>query len=304
MLSILLYITVVLIWGSAWLAVKYQLGVVAPEASIAYRIGSAAVLMLLWALWRRQSLRYTRRDHLFLLLQGALIFSINFFMFYRATFYLTTGLIALINSTASALIILVNCCLQRRLPAGRVAMGAVLGVCGIAVIFWPQLAVLSWSSDVGRGILYSCGGTICFSLGSIVGARNRTSGYPLQSNIAWAMFYGTVLLTGFVLLSGREFNFDSRLTYISALLYLSLVGSVLAFAAYFALLGRIEPERAAYVAVLFPIVALSLSTLFEGYTWSLSAFVGVLLTLMGNVLVLYKPRPIVRRVASPAPEVS
>ncbi len=290
MLSVVLYIAVVLIWGSAWLAVKFQLGVVAPEASIAYRIGGAAVLMLLWSLWRRQSLRYAGRDHFFLLLQGVLIFSTNFFMFYRATFYLTTGLIALINSTASALIILINCCLQRRLPSGRVLIGALLGVCGIAAIFWPQLAALSWSSDVGRGVLYSCGGTICFSLGSIVGARNRTAGYPLQSNMFWSMFYGTALLTCFVLLSGREFNFDPRLPYVAALLYLSLIGSVLAFAAYFALLGRIEPERAAYVAVLFPVVALLLSTLYEGYTWTLPAFAGVALTLLGNVLVLRKPR--------------
>jgi drug/metabolite transporter (DMT)-like permease len=299
MLNILLFITVVLIWGSTWLAVKFQLGVVAPEASIAYRIGSAAVLMFLWALWRRQSLRFAGRDHLFLLLQGALIFSINFFMFYRATGYLTTGLIALINSTASALTILVTCLLQRRPPSGRVLLGAAFGISGIAVIFWPQLAGLNWSSEVGRGILFSCGGTVCFSLGSIVGARNRTAGYPLQSNMGWAMFYGTLLLSAVVLISGRKFSFDPGFAYVSSLLYLSIIGSVVAFAAYFALLGRIEAERATYVSVLFPIVALSLSTLFEGYHWTWPAVVGVGLTLMGNVLVLRKARPTAQRVIVP-----
>jgi drug/metabolite transporter (DMT)-like permease len=299
MLNILLFITVVLIWGSTWLAVKFQVGVVAPEASVAYRMGSAAVLMFLWALWRRQSLRIAGRDHLFLLLQGALIFSTNFFMFYHAAGYLTTGLIAVIFSTASALTILFTCLLQRRPPSGRVLLGAAFGISGIAVIFWPQLAGLSWSSDIGRGILFSCGGTICFSLGSIVGARNRTIGYPLQSSMAWAMFYGTLLLSAAVLLSGSSFTFDPGFAYVSSLLYLSIIGSVLAFAAYFALLGRIEADRATYVTVLSPIVALSLSTLFEGYQWTAPGIFGVALTLIGNVLVLRKARPAAHRVIAP-----
>lgn len=290
LLNLFLYGGVVLIWGSAWLAVKFQLGVVAPEWSIAYRVGCSALFMFLWAWARSLPLRFSLRDHQFLVLQGLLIFSSNFFLYYQATAHLTTGLIAVISSSASAMTILFNCLLQQRRPAGRVLLGALVGMAGIAVVFWPQLAMLTWTSGIGMGLLFSLGGTVCFSLGGIVSARNRAAGFPVCGNIAWSMLYGGIFMAFVALLSGQPLAFDPRPGYIGSLLYLVLGASVLAFAAYFALLGRIGADRAAYVTVLFPIIALSLSTLFEAYNWTWPAFCGVLLTLTGNVLVLAKSR--------------
>ncbi|MBU1564604.1 MAG: DMT family transporter [Proteobacteria bacterium] len=290
-----LYSSVVLIWGSAWLAVKFQIGVVPPEWSIAYRIGCASLIMFAWVWMRRLPLKFSPGDHLFLLLQGMLIFSTNFFLYYQATAHLTTGLIAVISSSASAMTILFTCLLQQRRPAGRVLLGATLGMAGISIIFWPQLAALTWSSAVGRGLLYSLGGTVCFSLGGIIAARNRAAGFPPRANTAWAMFYGGLFISALALANGRPISFDPHPAYIGSLLYLILAGSVAAFAAYFALIGRIEAERAAYVTVLFPVVALSLSTLFEEYIWTLPAFGGVILTLVGNVVVLSKRRAVATR---------
>ena len=286
MTTALLYVLVVFIWGSTWLAVRYQVGLVPPEASVAYRIGVAAVFMFAWAIIRSHTLKFSIRQHLFMALQGVLIFSTNFFLFYHAAAYLTTGLIAVIFSTASALTILFNAALSRRRPAGKVIIGALLGICGISIVFAPELSKLAMASNVAAGLVLSFGGTICFSLGSIVSARNRRARLPVTGNTAWAMFYGTALLVIFLFASGKHFVFDPRPPYILALLYLSIIGSVIAFAAYFSLLARIEAERAAYATVLFPIVALSLSTLFEGYQWSMAAAAGVLLTLIGNYLVL------------------
>lgn len=283
---IALYAAVVFIWGSTWLAVAYQVGVVSPEVSVAYRIGSAAAFMFAWTWLRRLPLAFSRRDHLFMALQGGLIFSTNFFLFYHAASYLTTGFIAVIFSMASAMTMLINAVLTRQRPPLKISLGAVLGVIGIAVIYSDELRQFSLHSEKLIGVGLSLGGTLSFSFGSIVSARNRNTGLSVNGNTAWAMFYGFLLLTVYMLAGGNWFTFDFRLPYVLSLAYLSIVGSIIAFAAYFALLGRIAAEKAAYATVLFPIVALTLSTLFESYEWTLSALIGVAIILLGNLLVL------------------
>jgi drug/metabolite transporter (DMT)-like permease len=290
MLNSLLFAAVVLIWGSAWIMVKFQIGVVPPEVSVAYRMGSAAAIMFAWSLLRPKPRRLTGEDHLFMALQGALIFSTNFFLFYLAAATLTTGLIAVVFSAASVFTIGIKMLFMGYRPPLRVLAGALLGVVGIGSVFWPQVAGLTAAPGAGTGLLLSIGGTLSFSLGGIVSARNQAHGLSGQVCTAWAMAYGAVLLSLFAMAMGSGFTFDLRVSYIGSLLYLSLIGSVLGFACYFALLRRIQAERAAYATVLFPIVALFLSTLFEDYRWTLMAFGGIGLTLIGNVLVLGKPR--------------
>ncbi len=286
----LLYLAVVVIWGTTWIMIKFQLGVVPPEVSVAYRFAIAALLMFAWVALRRLPLRFSLRDHLFIALQGALIFSTNFVLFYLAALDLATGLLAVVFSTASIMTLLFTAVLRRRPPLLRALLGALLGSCGIALVFWPEIAGFSLASGTGLGLLLSLGGTVSFSLGGLVAARNQAAGLSVRGGTAWAMAYGTLLLTLFVMVRGASFTFDPALPYVGSLLYLAVFGSVIAFACYFALLGRIGAERSAYATVLFPIVALTISTLFEGYHWSATALAGVLLILAGNLLVLTKPR--------------
>jgi drug/metabolite transporter (DMT)-like permease len=286
--TVILYILVVLIWGSTWLAVKYQIGSVPPEVSVAYRIGGASALMFIWCIIRRLPLKFTLREHLFMVLQGALIFSTNFFLFYLAAETLTTGLIAVIFSTASVMIVLLNSLISGHKPPFSYWFGAVFGVAGIALIFCDEVLSIELQSVVSLGLLLSLGGTFCFSLGSIVSAKNRSAGFSVCGNTAWAMLYGTGVLCSFAFLRGKEFSFDPSPAYVMSLAYLLVIGSVIAFAAYFALLGRIKAEQAAYSTVLFPIVALSLSTIFENYQWTWLGCLGVVLILGGNILVIIK----------------
>lgn len=286
MITLFLYLTVVCIWGSSWLAVKYQVGIVPAEISVAYRIGIAAVFMFGWCLVRNLPLRFKAKDHLRIMLQGSLIFSTNFFLFYLAAAHLTTGLIAVIFSTASIMTVMLNSVISRSLPSIRFLLGAVFGAAGIGLIFSEEWIGFSLHSEVGVGLLLSLGGTLCFSLGSIVSSRNRAAGFSVCGNTAWAMVYGTGVLCVYALFRGKHFQFDFSLPYTVSLAYLSIIGSVIAFAAYFALLGKIKAEQAAYSTVLFPVVALTLSTFFEGYQWTLLAIIGVVVTLIGNIFVL------------------
>ncbi len=286
MVTFILYSAVVLIWGSTWIAVRYQVGLVPPEASVVYRIGLAAIFMFGWTIFRKLPLKFSIRDHFMMALQGGLIFSTNFFFFYHAAYYLSTGVIAVIFSTASTMTIILISIPAKRWPAPRVILGGMAGTLGIIMIFRMELIELSTKSGALTGLILSICGTLCFSLGGIVSARNRRAGLSVCGNTSWGMFYGALLLTLFLFTTGHSFSFDLRMPYIVSLLYLVIVGSVIAFAAYFALLGRIKTEQAAYATVLFPIIALTLSTFFENYTWSVSAFIGVVFILAGNLLVM------------------
>lgn len=288
MIPAFLYATVVLIWGSTWLAVRYQIGPVSPEVSIAYRMGSAALLVFLLGLIKRLPFRYGLRQHGRMMLQGALLFSLNFFCFYLAAESIITGVIAVIFSTASAMTVILNCLISSRLPPVQIAVGAILGVLGVGLIFSGELSGSSGQHSVVSGLVYSICGTFCFSMGTIVSARIRNPDQPPLTNVAWAMTYGTGLLCLLALARGNVFNFDPSPAYILSLAYLSLFGSVIAFTAYFALLRHIRPEQAAYATVLFPVVALTLSTLFENYQWTATAGIGVSITLFGNVLINWR----------------
>ena len=272
--------------------IKYQLGEVPPATSIFYRIGIAAIFMFGWAVLRRIPLRFSIRDHLFMALQGLLIFSSNFYLLYLASAYLTTGLISVVFSTASAQTLVYIALLQGRLPQWRLIFGAALGIVGIVSVFWPEVRGASAQAGAGLGLLLSIGGTACFSLGSIVSARNQSAGISMSTSTAWGMLYGAVFLFTFSVLSGARFNFDPRWPYLGSLIYLSVIASVAGFAFYFHLLKRVHAERATYATVLFPIVALTNSTLFESYHWTAIALFGVCLTLAGNFFVLKQPRPV------------
>ena len=287
-IPLFLYATVVLIWGSTWLAVKYQIGPVSAEVSVAYRMGSAALLVFLLGLIKQLPFKYDLREHLLMMLQGALLFSFNFFFFYLAAESIITGLIAVIFSTASALTMIFNCLILRRLPPVQLALGALLGVLGVCLIFTGELWASSVHSTIASGFLFAICGNFCFSLGTIVSARIRNQEHSPVTIVAWAMTFGTGLLCILAVALGIFFIFDPSPAYILSLAYLSLFGSVIAFTAYFALLRHIRPEQAAYATVLFPVVALTLSTLFESYQWTAAGVLGVGITLLGNVLINWR----------------
>lgn len=293
----LLYAVTVLIWGSTWLGIKFQLGVVAPEVSIAYRFTLAAAFLMAFIAIRRLSLRFKVGEHALIALQGFLLFSLNYYLVYITSQHLTSGLVAIIFST----IVIFNSVfgalfLGNRIRL-RVVIGSVVGLGGLAIVFRPELVEFDVKSAGGLGLLLGLVSTVVTSGGNILSARNQRAGLPVVQTNALGMAYGSLLTLGIVLLNGRPLSFDPSAGYVLSLGYLALFGSVIAFGTYLTLLGRIGPDRAAYVTVLFPIVALILSTLFEDFEWTFLTFVGVALVLLGNVIVLTRIGAIRARLA-------
>ena len=289
MRSVALYAVTVLIWGTSWLAIIYQLGVVDPMVSVAYRFILAAVIMhgLCWV--RRQPMRFSRRDHCFLALQGASLFALNYWLFYNAELHIASGLAAVVFSTIIVWNILIGAVWIRHPLDRRVLLGAGLGLCGIALAFWPEVQDFEANETGLYGLGLSIVATILASLGNIASARNQQAGISVLSSNAWAMTYGAGLMVLLALVSGKPFDFMATPLYVGALLYLSVFASVIAFWSYLTLVGEIGPDRAAYATLLFPLVALGLSTVFEDYVWTLPAIIAVCLILGGNLLTLRKP---------------
>ena len=288
MYNAFLYIITVLIWGSTWLAIKFQLGVVSPEISIAYRFGLAASILIVFSLIRRLPLRFDLRTHGFFALQGLLLFSLNYILVYFAEGYLTSGLVAIIFSVIIITNVIFGAIFLHNPVRPRVVIGAMFGLAGLAFVFWPEISTFSLSSQKVLGIVLVFISTISASLGNVVSARNQRNELPVIQTNAYGMLYGAVFMFLLAVLRGAQLEFDTSTSYIFSLLYLAVFGSVIAFGSYLTLLGRIGLDRAAYVTVLFPIIALILSTMFEGLQWGMLQLVGVALVLLGNVVVLAK----------------
>lgn len=285
-----LYVITVLIWGSTWLAIKFQLGVVPPELSVAYRFFLAAIVLFAYSKLRGLNLRFSRREHLFIALQGLLLFSLNYVMVYFSEIYITSGLVSVLFSAVIIFNVIFGAFLLRNPVRARVLLGALVGVVGLALIFWPEVAGLDLQGVRLFGFLLGLLSAVSASLGNIVSARNQRAKLPVIQTNAFGMLYGSIATFIFSLARGAQFSFDPSPGYVGSLVYLALFGSVIAFGSYLTLLGRIGADRAAYVTVLFPVIALVLSGLFEGLKLNGLQFAGVALVLLGNVIVVARRR--------------
>lgn len=288
MQNIIFYFSTVFIWGSTWFAIKLQLGTVDPMVSVAYRFSLAALLLLAWCRLNRLNLRFSRNDHLFMGLQGALLFCLNYLLFYIAELHLTSGLAAVIFSTI-LLMNVINGALFLRSPIdGRVVIGGTLGLSGIGLVFHPEITSFSFDHNSLRAILYCFLATYLASLGNILSARNQRHKLPVIQSNGFGMLYGALLMLALAGITGKTFTLPLTLSYLGSLVYLAVFGSIIAFGCYLSLVGQIGADRAAYATLLFPLVALAISAVLENYHWSLPAICGTAMILGGNLLMLQR----------------
>ena len=290
-MNLVLYGLVVLIWGTTWIALKWQLGVVPIPLSIAYRFALAALILFALLAWKHQLVRPRGKAVWLVATQSLCLFCLNFVCFLNASQTLPSGLVAVVFSTSTLWNALLARVLLRRKVAPQIIGGGVLGLTGLLFLFWPQVIGHAGDAATLAGLAWALGGTLCFSAGNLLSSALQERGlHPAQTN-AWGMAFGALLLVGFCLATGIPWAFDPNPRYLGALLYLAIPGSVIGFTAYLTLVGRLGPERAAYCTVLFPIVALNVSALFEGYHWGTSSITGLALVMLGNVLVFKRRTP-------------
>jgi drug/metabolite transporter (DMT)-like permease len=291
MKNLILFSIPALIWGSTWLVIKFQLGVVDPLVSVCYRFLLAAIILFAYCNLVGMNLKYSARQHFFMALLGLLLFGINYWLVYLAEIHLKSGLVAVVFSAIIFLNIFNGAIFLKSKIRLNVLFNAFLGFIGVALVFKNELIDFTFSGGESLALLLAGISVMTASFGNITSAYNQKNKLPVIQTNAFGMLYGSLLMFLLALVTGKSFVFDFSLPYISSLIYLAIFGSVIAFTSYLTLLGRIGADKAAYVTLVIPIIALILSTIFEDYQWNAFAIIGVILITIGNFMIL-KRKPV------------
>lgn len=284
--SLFLYAVVVLVWGSTWLAIAFQVESVDPSVAVFHRYAGAAVLAAAWCRLRGWPLGFGWRAHWRFVALGTCLFSVNFVLMYAAERNIGSALAAVVFAT----LLWMNMALSRIVLGTRIGWraiaGSAIGMSGLLLIFLPQLGDFSFGDDVAVGALLALGGTLVASIGNIVSQSAQADRLPLFPSMTWGMFYGAIICFALALAEGAPLGVAFDPAYLLSLGYLVVFGSLVGFGAYLTLVGRIGAHRAGYAAVLFPVMALVLSIVFEGFEPTVSDLAGIVLVAVGNLLAL------------------
>lgn len=280
------FLIVALIWGSTWLVIKDQIGTVPPSWSVTWRFVLAAVGMALLALARGESLWLDARGMRLALAIGISQFALNFQFVYRAEQHLTSGIVAVMF----ALLLVPNALLARvfigQPVTRRFVAGSAVAIAGIALLLLHEFRVAPPEGRIGLGVLLTLAALLCASSANVIQAAGPVRDYPMTAMLAWAMAFGALADAGIAFVLSGPPQVEWRAGYFAGIAYLAIIGSVVTFPLYFNLLRVLGAGRAAYNGVLVPVVAMLLSTLFEGYRWTPLAIGGAVLALLGLVLAL------------------
>lgn len=280
-----------LIWGSTWFAIKFQLGVVAPGVSVAYRFAAAALILAAWCAATGRSLALPRRSHAWMAMQGVTMFGLNYIAVYEAEERLASGLVAVVFSTIVFMTPFGARAAFGTPVAARTLAGAVLGVAGIALLFLPELRAAGEGGASAMGLAFAIASPVIAAAGNLVSMRMQRDRLPLLASTAWGMGYGALAVAVAAVAMGAAWTFDTRPAYVLSLAYLAVFGSIVAFATYLTLLDRAGPGPSSFVGVATPVVAMLFSTAFEGYRWTAVGALGVALAAVGNAIALRPGTP-------------
>ena len=283
-----MYLLMIFVWGFSWIAIKWQQGDVATEVSIFYRFALASLLMFLIGLVFKKLQTTKLSQHPWFALQGLCLFCMNFMAFYSATHYIASGLTAVIMATAPIFNAFHGRLFYGTPTTANFWLGVLVGLSGIVLLFGVDLRGAMDTSSGADTLLWGLGfsllGTWFFSIGNMISMRNTRNQVSPFTATAYAMLYGCLALLFIIALKGLSFTLPLTPTYLGGLLYLAIPASVIGFTTYLMLVDRIGANGAAYLLVITPIVALAVSSVFEGYQWTWYSSAGLLLVLMGNIL--------------------
>lgn len=275
-----------LAWGTTWYAITHQLGVVDPVVSIVYRFTLAAALLFGWCALRREAVMLTRAQHLAAFGVGLFTFAIDYTLVYWAQERVTSAVVAVVFA-ALAFVNLVTFRIAFGQRAPALAWGAAaLGVMGVALLSWEEIATAHLSERALAGIGLTLAGVLAAAVGNVFARRGELAGASVAASTGWAMAYGATLLALVAIATGKTWAFEFTWPYVISLFHLTVVGSVIAFFLYYGLARRRGYATASYISALTPPLAMLVSALFEGKSWGLFALGGVALVLAGQVLLL------------------
>ena len=284
--NLILFISTLLCWSPTWYLIKFQFGVVDPLISIFYRFLIASAIVFIFLILFKKKLLFNLHQHLWFLLLGVTLFSLNYIFFYLANTYLISGIVTIAFSTILIMNILGERIYFKIKSSKETLFAAGFGIVGILIIFGNELLNFKLEDKTHIGIILSFIATFWASTGNLIHQKNSKDKIPFIQSIAYGMLYGALFTLIVAKFRGAEITFDNSISYILSFLYLSIIGSVVAFYLYLKLLENIGSARAGYIGVIMPIIALIISTIFEGLQWTNNLIFGLPVLIFGCVLIL------------------
>ena len=284
--TIFLFISTLIVWGPTWYIIKFQLGIVDPMTSVFYRFFLSSIIILVFCVFKKINLRFSLKEHLLIAALGISLFNINYVFFYLSTVHLISGFVALCFSSILFMNVVNNIVFKRKYPKIMTLVGGLIGTLGLLFIFYDEIISFEFSKGTSIGILLGVLATYFASIGNLISEYTSKVKLNVVAVTGYGMLYGSVTLLIYLLVVGIDLNFDFSYRYIISFLYLSIFGSVFGFILYLSIIKNIGANDAAYVAIIMPLIALIISTIFEGLIWDMNLYIGAFLVLFGNILIL------------------
>ena len=284
--TIFLFISTLIVWGPTWYIIKFQLGIVDPMTSVFYRFFLSSIIILVFCVLKKINLRFSLKEHFFIAALGVSLFNINYVLFYLSTVHLISGFVALCFSSILFLNVINNIIFKSKFPKIMTLVGGFIGTLGLFFIFYDEIINFELSKSTSIGILLGVLATYFASIGNLISEYTSKIKLNVIAVTGYGMLYGSITLLIYLLVTGIELNFDFSYRYVFSLLYLAIFGSVFGFILYLSVIKNIGANDAAYIAIIMPLIALIISTIFEGLEWDLNLYVGAILVLFGNILIL------------------
>ena len=284
--TIFLFISTLIVWGPTWYIIKFQLGIVDPMTSVFYRFFLSSIIILVFCVFKKINLRFSLKEHLLIAALGISLFNINYVFFYLSTVHLISGFVALCFSSILFMNVVNNIVFKRKYPKIMTLVGGLIGTLGLLFIFYDEIISFEFSKGTSIGILLGVLATYFASIGNLISEYTSKIKLNVVAVTGYGMLYGSVTLIIYLFVVGIDLNFDFSYKYIISLLYLSIFGSVFGFILYLSIIKNIGANDAAYVAIIMPLIALIISTIFEGLIWDMNLYIGAFLVLFGNILIL------------------
>jgi drug/metabolite transporter (DMT)-like permease len=281
-----LFVITLFCWSPTWYVIKFQLGYVDPLVSFFYRFFAASIIIFIYLLIKKKNLKFPLIQHFWFLFFGICLYSLNYIFFYLSNTYLISAFPAIVFSTVVIMNILGEKFYFKKRPSLKTLIGATIGMLGIIIIFNDEIFNFNLNNNTHIGLFLALLGTLSASTGNMVHQRNLNNNFPLIETMAYAMFYGSLITLLVTQIKGTELLFDTSLSYIISLTYLSIFGSIFAFIFYLRLLEKVGAGRAGYVGVVMPVLALLISTVFEDLEWHVDLIIGLPILIIGAVLVI------------------
>ena len=288
---VLPFIIFTAIWGSTWIVIRDQLGVVPPQWSVTYRFVIATAAMAAVAIAKGHDLRPGRSGVIVALVLGFTQFCVNFNAVYLAERHITSGVVATVFALLMIPSSLLAWAFLGQRPNARFVLSSIVAVGGIALLFVNELRQdAAGNGQIIAGIGLTLIGMLGASIANVVQARPEVRRFPLFALLTWAMAAGTLIDAAAAFVVAGPPVLDARPGYWLGLVYLAIPASVLTFSLYYPVVRKIGPAKAAYSSVLVPIIAMGFSTWLEDYRWTPLTIAGAMLALGGMLGALSRSR--------------